>query len=106
MINKCVATRRKRESEEQVQLLEYEQQPVHAHIYFRWQYIKVGPRTSLDKLTMRRVYMECWKDPTNEEKQAILDLKIGVTDTLTVHCEAETHHVKYNRGKWSICLPT
>ena len=66
--------------------------------------IKVGPCTSLDKLTMRRVYMECWEDLTNDKKQAILDLRIGVTDTLTVYCEAETLYVKYNRGKWSIYL--
>ena len=61
--------------------------------------IKVGPCTSLDNLTVRRVYMECWKDLTNEEMQAILDLRIGVTGTLTVYCEAETHNVKCNRGK-------
>ena len=56
---------------------------------------------SLDKLAMKRVYMECWKDLTNEEKQAIFDLKIniGVTGTLTMYCEATTLYVKRNRGK-------
>ena len=48
--------------------------------------------------------MECWNDLSNDEKKAIEDLRIGVTGTLTVYCEAETHYVKYNRGKWSICL--
>ena len=43
--------------------------------------------------------MECWKDLTEEGKQEILDLRVGVTDTLTVYCEAETHYVKYNRGE-------
>ena len=50
--------------------------------------------------------MECWKDLTNEEKQAILDLRIGVTDTLTVYCEAKTLYVKYNRGEQSVYLLT
>ena len=43
--------------------------------------------------------MEYWKDLTDEEKQAILDLRIGITGTLTVYCEAETLSVKRNRGK-------
>jgi hypothetical protein len=61
--------------------------------------IKVGPHTLLDKLAVRRVYMECWENLTDEEKQAIEDLEIGEAGSLVVNCEAETHYVKCNRGK-------
>lgn len=64
--------------------------------------IKVGPCTSLDKCAVRKVYMECWKDLTKEEKQAIEDLRIGVIGTLMVFCEGETHYVKDNKGKQSV----
>ena len=42
------------------------------------------------------------EDLTNKEKQAIEDLQIGVTGTLMVSCEAETHYFKDNKGKQSI----
>ena len=61
--------------------------------------IRVDPYTILNKCAVRKVYMEYWKDLTEEEKQDIEDLQIGVTGTLMVSCEAKVHYVKHKRGK-------
>ena len=56
----------------------------------------------MDKRAVRKVCIECWKDLTNEEKQDIEGLQIGVTGTLLVSCEVESHYIRDNkRGKLS-----
>ena len=68
---------------------------------------RLGPCAATEKhgveLSVRKIYIECENDLTEEQKEEIVKLKIGTVDTLKVSCMAETQ--EYKKGKFKFNKP-
>ena len=75
------------------------------NLHINFKNIKIGRCTSAEMhnitTLVKKIYMECEKDLTEEEKKRIEDLQIGIAGTLNVSCTAETQeYTKEKIGKY------